>query len=107
MTAAVLTFPELKERLEHVLDPMSQFELEELADLEGDYLPDGSVAGLLTRVHHPAVAVALDALPVGSLGCGKGTTDLHIAALIELAIYLNAAWSRPSDRLAGSTIRLR
>ncbi|SIO55605.1 Carbonic anhydrase [Singulisphaera sp. GP187] len=93
VTAAVLTFAKLKEDLEEVTDPPKLFELEELLDLEGDYLPDDSVTGLLTRIHHPAVAAALDALPVGSLGTETGSTDLHIAALIDLAIYLNAAWS--------------
>ncbi len=77
VTAAVNTF----------LDPA------ELPKLEGQYLPDGSVGGLLAKIHHPAVAMALEALPVGSLGSGPHATQLHLAALIDLSVYLNAAWT--------------
>jgi hypothetical protein len=95
VTAAILTFPEVKKQLACVKDPLDpdKYNLEDLPDLEGKYLPDGSITGLLTRIHNPAVAVALAALPVGSLGDGPGSTTLHIAALIDLAVYLNAAWS--------------
>jgi carbonic anhydrase len=77
VTAAVNTF----------LDP------DELPGLEGKYLPDGSVTGLLRKIQHPAVAVALDVLPKGSLGTSPHAVKVHRAALIDLAVYLNAAWS--------------
>jgi len=53
----------------------------------------GSVREILKRIHYPAVAFALDTLPEGSLRSHDRAADVHLAALIELAIYLNAAWS--------------
>ena len=76
VTTAVNTF----------LDPAA------LPGLEGKYLPDGSVRGLLAKIQHPAVAAALEALPVGSLGTSPHSTKIHLAALIDISVHLNAAW---------------
>ena len=68
--------------------------------LNGEHVPEepgetirGSVRELLKRIHYPAVAFALDTLPEGSLRSHHRAKDVHLAALIELAVYLNAAWS--------------
>jgi carbonic anhydrase len=67
--------------------------LEALPKLEGRYLPDGSVGGLLAKLQHPAAAIAAELLPEGSLGPGKGPEEIRLAAIIDVAVYLNAAWS--------------
>lgn len=77
VTAAVKTF----------LEP------ESLPGLEGKYLPDGSIGGLLAKIHHPSVAVAVEALPENALGTSAHAAQIRMAALIDLSVYLNAAWS--------------
>jgi carbonic anhydrase len=68
--------------------------------MSGEHVPEdphetirGSVREILKRIHFPAVAVALEALPEGSLRSHHRAAVVHLAALIELAVYLNAAWS--------------
>lgn len=58
-----------------------------------EFLVDDSVRGLLGRIHLPAVNLAARALPVGSFGHSAQDAELHRRALIELAVYVNAAWS--------------
>jgi carbonic anhydrase len=67
--------------------------LEALPKLEGRYLPDGSVGGLLAKLQHPAVAISAELLPEGSLGPGEWPEEIRLAAIIDVAVYLNAAWS--------------
>jgi carbonic anhydrase len=67
--------------------------LERLPELEGKHLPDGSVGGLLAKLQYPAVAIAAELLPEGSLGPGESPEEIRLAALIDVAVYLNAAWS--------------
>jgi carbonic anhydrase len=59
----------------------------------GEFLTDDSVRGLLGRINVPAVRLALQALPPGTFGHSDDDHKLYLKSLIELSVYLNAAWN--------------
>lgn len=62
----------------------------DLSQNESEYLVDDSVRGLLGRIDHPGVNLAAKALnAVKFMAC----EDVYQKALIELSVYVNAAWS--------------
>lgn len=63
-----------------------------LDDDASEFLTDDTVRGLLGRINVPAVRLAMQALPEDSFESCANSRELWLKSLIELSIYLNAAW---------------